>query len=447
MMKVQKVDIGLAKEPTGNRAGASGSRPTGNKPMEKRSSSGWRVVAVLFVVLFFIFGAGYLTTGVFFPPLIKEFRWSRTRVSLLASILSAAQGLGGPVAGLLLDRVPARFVMAVGAALAGCAMILAGCAHSLGPLLIAYLMLGVGLSASTLIPGSLVVASWFVEGRGLAMGIAMAGTTVGAMTMTNVASYLVSDFGWRAGYLVLGVPMLAVIVPLILFGVPSAPRSKDVSGADAATGPSSTETSGLDMKDAIRSRSFRMLMLLQFCFGMVAGAVVFHLVVYLIGLGYPAATAALILSAMFGLNALGKLSMGLIADRLTPRVACTINYLITGLGLLFLTEARHPGAVAVFVLTFGPTFAASLVLIPMITVNSLGMRCYGSVTGWLSLASTLAVAIGPLVAGRSFDVFRSYTPALLLFAAVCVIASASAFSCLPLEVELARAQAYRLRAT
>lgn len=410
--------------------------------MFKREPSRWWVVAVLFVELFFIFGAGYLTTGVFFPPLVKEFGWSRTRVSLLASVFSLMQGLIAPLVGWLLDRLQARLVMTAGAFLAGCGMVIAGDANSFGVLLVAYSVLGIGLSASTLIPASLVIARRFSTERGLAMGIAMAGTTVGAMTMTMVASYLISAAGWRTAYLVMGAPILALIAPMIFFGVRNASGSRPSVSNPV---PSGDLPDGLEMTDAIRARSFWALICIEFCFSLVAGGVVFHLVIYLIGIGFKADAAAGILSVMFGFNALGKFTMGWVADRVSGRVALTAGYLAAAVGLLLLIEAGHYGALVLFILTFGPTFAAELVLVPMITVDSLGMRRYGSISGWLGLSATIGVAIGPLVSGRSFDLFKSYTPAFMFYVVVCLIGSASAYSCLPLKVEAARARARRTR--
>lgn len=413
--------------------------------MSRTEPSRWSIVAVLFVGLFFIFGAGYLTTGVFFPPLIKEFGWSRTRVSLLASVFSIMQGVIAPLIGWLLDRLQARFVMTTGAILAGCGMVLAGNAHSFGILLLAYSVLGIGLSASTLIPSSLVIARWFKTERGLAMGIAMAGTTVGAMTMTVVASYLISVIGWRGAYLAMGAPILALIAPLILFGVRNHAEESPAASAAGSIGLDDA-SDGLEMADAVRSRSFWALISIEFCFSLVAGGIVFHLVIYLIGIGFTAEVAAAILSAMFGLNALGKFAMGWVADRITGRIALVIGYLFAAGGLLFLIEARYYGAVVVFILTFGPTFAAELVLVPMITVDSLGIRRYGSISGWLGLAATIGVALGPLISGRVFDTWNTYTPAFLFFVVICLVGSASAYSCLPLNVEQSRARARRERA-
>jgi MFS family permease len=75
----------------------------------------------------------------------------------------------------------------------------------------AYLLLGIGISTATVLPAALVIANWFEARRGLAMGIALSGTTVGGMVMTLVASGVIQGWGWRAAYIALGAPMILVV--------------------------------------------------------------------------------------------------------------------------------------------------------------------------------------------------------------------------------------------
>ena len=62
----------------------------------------------------------------------------------------------------------------------------------------------------------IIIASWFQARRGLAMGIAFAGSTLGGVVMAVVANYAVAAGGWRVGYVTIGLPILVVVVPLIV---------------------------------------------------------------------------------------------------------------------------------------------------------------------------------------------------------------------------------------
>jgi len=174
--------------------------------MTQQERRGWVIVASLFAVLLLIAGSGANTFGIFLPALLKAFpHWSRARVALLPSALFFSWGVSVIPVGWLLDRVEARILMIFGALAAGGAFLIASRSNSFSPMIAAYLLLGLGISAGTLAPAAFVLANWFEARRGLAMGIMMSGTTAGGMAMTLVANHVIADSGWRAAYVVLGI--------------------------------------------------------------------------------------------------------------------------------------------------------------------------------------------------------------------------------------------------
>src|SRR5579885_2396498 len=182
--------------------------------MTSRERRGWTIVASLFAELMLVFGAGFFTSGIFFIPQIKEFGWSRARLASVTGALQATLGLSTPIFGWILDRVEARWLMAGGVAMVGLGFIGASRIHSFAPLFLCYVAVGVGLGASSLLPSSLVVANWFQERRGIAMGIAMAVTSAGGSLMTLAAHCAIGHGGWRFGYLFLAAPMFLIAIPI-----------------------------------------------------------------------------------------------------------------------------------------------------------------------------------------------------------------------------------------
>src|SRR5580658_6502316 len=147
--------------------------------MTQRERQGWLIVASLWVTLFIIFGGGYLTAGVFFTPLLKQFGWGRAQLSTLQGSLAISAGFSAPLVGWLLDKIEARLVMVFGALCAAGAYLWASQVHSFSPMLGAYLLLGVGIGAATLLPAALVISNWFGSNRGLALGLTLSGTALG----------------------------------------------------------------------------------------------------------------------------------------------------------------------------------------------------------------------------------------------------------------------------
>jgi MFS family permease len=406
--------------------------------MTQRERRGWFIVAALFLTLVLVFGGGYDTVPVFLPALLRGFpNWSRAEVSLLPSVLALSAGISVLPVGWLVDRVEARIVIIIGALLAGGSFLLASVSHSLATMMSAYLILGIGISAGTVLPASLVLANWFTARRGLAMGIALSGSTVGGSLMTLVAGHVFQITGWRVAYVILGLPMILVVVPLVALVVRSRPPG--VAAMTVAEGAELLE--GFETAEAIRTRSFWMIVLANFCFAITATGSAIHMVAYLEGIGYKTAAAALAMSLIFAFAAVGKVVMGLVADRLTARIALVLCFVIQAAGLSIVFAAAQLELLVIFVVVYGLMIAAPLMLLPLLTAESLGIKRYGLLAGLGGLAQTFGAMLGPIVAGHIFDVSRSYTTAFELCIVVMIVGAMVSYSCRPYASERARLMA------
>jgi len=392
-------------------------------PQERR---GWLIVASLFLVLLLVFGGGYNTVPVFLPALLKAFpSWSHQRVSILASALAASAGLSILPVGWLVDRIEARIVMVAGAIAAGAAFLIASQANALGPLIGAYVLLGFGIAAGTVLPASLVIANWFSERRGTAMGLANAGSTTGGMVMTLAAGFLIRHWSWRVAYLTIGLPMIVIAAPLIALTV----RSRPPGIVKRTLAQSAEMLPGYEVGAAVGTRSFWMIALANFCFAFAATGTAIHMVTHLEHVGYSAADAALAMSFIFGFAAIGKVVMGLIADRLSARRALAIDFVIQAVGIVLVFAIQFAVAAPIFVAVYGLTVAAPLMLLPLLTAESLGLKHFGFICGLTGLAQTFGATIGPLVSGRIFDVTNSYTAAFELCIVINLLGALATFAC------------------
>ena len=405
--------------------------------MTQQERQGWKIVASLFLTLFLVWGGGINTGAVFFPALLKHFGWSRAYLSTLGSAGAIAAGLVGPLVGWLLDRFEARRVMVAGTAATAIAFMAASRVNSYFPLLLANLVIAIGVTAATVIPCSLIVSNWFGARRGLALGVTFAGTSIGGMAMTIVSSYAIASGGWRTGYVTLAIPMIVVVIPILLLAVRSRPPDANPA-THLSTAHPSTILPGLELAEAMRTRSFWLISAAQFLFACSIAGVGLHLIAYLIGVGYAANFAAGVLSAIFFLTSIGKLAMGLFADRVSARVALTVNFAFSMLGMAMLLGAARVAPLLGFIVFYGLTVGAPLVLMPMVMAESLGIRRLGSVMGITGMFATAGAAIGPVLAGRIFDVSGSYSAAFSVFVAMWLLATASIFACQRLSAAQSR---------
>jgi MFS family permease len=367
---------------------------------------------------------------VFILPLVKQFGWTRFQVSMLNMALAIALGASCPLVGWLVDRTQAPFWMIFGSAVTGVALLLASIGNSFGALFGAYLMIGTGIAFSTTVPCTYVITNWFDDHRGLALGIFVSASSFFGMPMIMLSNHIIMVSGWRHAYLILAIPVFLAI-PVILLLIRSRPPQKAVDGASRQR--TRIDLPGYEVGEALSSSVFWRIAFGFFAFNFIAGGFVIHLVPYLIGIGYTPTHAALVLTLIYGLGTTGKLSISPMADRFGARRTLAADFLALGAGLLFFVGARSVVMLCGFLLLSGLTCGAPMALLPMIQAESLGLRRYGSLNGVLSIAFTLGLAAGPLVAGKVFDVTHSYSSAIALFAVLGLVAAALVVKCPPLS--------------
>src|SRR6266850_7090628 len=296
-------------------------------PTSSRSHRGalrpWVVVGTVWVTLAIASGL-YFSFPVFFVALLDEFGWSRGATAAAFSISSVAQGLLSPVVGILVDRLGPRRIMLGGAGLLGVACVLASRIGSLWSL---YLVVGVlaatGLCAVSWVPSGTLIARWFTERRGSMLGLAFSGMGAGVLVMGPLAQWLITGYGWRAAYVVLGVGTLVVLVPLVWLGVREAPVV--VESARGEPEPAVVPARRA-VGDALRKGAFWALFFAYLCTPLAVFSVVTHSVAFAVDHGFP----RLFVAGIFGLTGLlsvvGRIAFGVAADRIGRELSATISY-------------------------------------------------------------------------------------------------------------------------
>jgi len=391
--------------------------------MKRSDRKAWIIAAGLFVSLFFLWGGGYNTSPVFLGALLKAFGWSHSQVSWMPAVLVLAVGITGPIAGWLLDRIDVRIVMGSGAALTGASFIAASRATTFTEMLIAYVLIGIGLGASAWLPASVVIANWFGEHRGTALGLATAGMESGGMVLAFTAGYIISQYGWRAAYFALSIPALVLVLPFLAIVVRGRPEETEQK-ADESSEP----LQGLEVAEAIRSRAVWMLFVAQLLWGLSAGAVI-HFVAYLTGIGYTLRFATAAYGALAGLAALGKPTMGVLGDRIGGKNALGIALLLVAMSHILVLGAEHAWLVVVYLLVAGIAIASPVALVPLVLTELVGLKRFGTIYGGVQLSATLGLFGGPLIAGRLYDLTHTYSASFELAALIAVAGAAASFLC------------------
>jgi MFS family permease len=383
------------------------------------------VATALFLMLVLSYSSAYLTMGIFFTPLIRNFGYSHARVSALSTVAFLATALVSWPAGWLLERIDSRLLISAGAVVIAAGFLTASQATHFGPLIVAYAILGAGVGLGTIIPAAVVVTNWFNKARGKAMAFVMCGTTFGGAVTAQLANYLVNRGGLHFAYLGMIVPVL-LSVPIVLLVVRTRPNSVTTQARqDAAY---STSVPGYEVSEALLSRSFWMVILVSICYGFVAAAVTLHLAPFIIKLGYSADIAATALSAFQVVAGTSKLSLGALADRSGAKICIAVALLCGAVGAMSLVASRNPSLVIIGILGMGMSLAP-VSLIPLLLADSVGLRRFATLQGIQTLILFLAVAAGPFVHGWLFDLSGSYVTSFHILAVVALVGALLTLTC------------------
>jgi MFS family permease len=241
------------------------------------------------------------------------------------------------------------------------------------------------------------------------------GTSIGGMIMNPVNTLLVQTFGWRKSYIILGITMSIVAIPLILLLIRTRPSEMNltpdgVEPTDEKTKPLTGQTLG----QAVRTPAFWFIAANMFLINFMANSIGQHAIPYLTDIGHSEMTAGIAFGAAMGCMAMGALSFGFGADRWGARQAFVFSCIMTAAGLGALMFAKNYWLLAMFVFLFGFPQGGPLPLTPLVTADCHGLANLGAIYGAQTLFSIFGAAIGPIVIGRMYDVSHSYQGALVL---------------------------------
>ena len=395
---------------------------------------GWYVVAASFVILFLNAGAR-LMIGVLVKPMIADFGWSRSAVSLAVFVNMAVFSVAIIVAGRLYDRYGPKRIILVSSLLFAGGLMLMAVMTSLWQFVLFYgVISAAGLGGTTSPIFGAIVSRWFERRRGSAISLAMSGTSLGQFALVPLFTAFLLDEGWRSTMLWVGVLCLVVNVVLVFWVLRGDPRElgKEPYGhAEVAAGatPAVTgapvaapEPRSLGLREAMRTGSFWLFTVAMFVCGAGDFLLTTHLVPMATDHGVPTSTAVAML-AWFGLMSLGGILLaGPASDLIGDRVPIALAF---GLRVvLFLVIVRYQNAAAFWVLSlgFGFTFLITAPLTTTLMGRMYGFANIGLLGGFITTIHHLGGGLWAYLGGAVYDATGSYTVAMAISAAASAVA-------------------------
>jgi MFS family permease len=334
-------------------------------------------------------------------PIALDTGWSTTGISTAMTIAFAAMAVGSMGWGALSDRIGPRKVVLAGALLLGAGLALASGATSLGAFQLCFGAV-VGLSAAAIFaPLMACVTGWFDTRRSLAVSLVSAGMGMAPMTMSPLVAWLVQAHSWRTSLQIVAAIVVGVMVPTALL----VHRPPALAQA-AAGGPA--EAPGMTTGQALRSAPFLILVLTSLLTCATHSGPIFHTVSYAVTCGIPlmAAVSIYSLEGLAGMG--GRLVFGMLGDRFGAARTLVVALLAQAVVVLGYLQARELGSFYTVAGLFGFTYAGVMPLFAVIARENFPLRMMGMVIGGTAMASSVGMALGPVLGGLIYDSFSSY---------------------------------------
>jgi MFS family permease len=382
---------------------------------------GWRIVAAAFLVLFTAYGAQY-SFGVFFAALLDEFQWSRAGLAGVFSLYAFAYCVFGFPAGRLTDRWGPRVVVTAGGLFLGLALTSMAAVTQLWQPYVLYggvAALGMG---TAYVPCNSTVVKWFARRRGLAVGIASSGGSVGTFTFPPLAQWLVGAIGWRAAYVVFGITVLVTLASVgrVMRRDPESLGLHPDGELSAAGGM----VPGVPLAAAIRTSAFWLIVAAFTATWLPVFIPLVHLVSLARDLGHGAAAGAWLVSALGAGAVVGRMIMGPVSDRIGRKPTLLITMGMQALAFGGFAVAGSVGGLLATAVLFGYSYGAISTLFPAIVGDFFGRAAAGSIVGFVFMLAGSMGAWGPLFAGAVYDGTGSYVLAFQVAAAANLVAAA-----------------------
>ncbi len=359
---------------------------------------------------------------VFDESLLTEFGWSVGQLKVRDSINFFGAAILVFFAGWMLDKAGFKPLLLLGLGLLTAVYLTYPYVSSLPGIYALHGVLAMVIACSGNMVALITAATWMPKRRGLAVGIAIAGTSVGGMIIPPLAASLNQELGWRGAmqWMAIYPAVVFVLIALLL-------RPRKMAARDD---PSLLE--GLSFAQAVRTRQFFLVAIAGICTFYAILALYSHLYLYLRSLSFEPVTAALGLSLLSALGLTGKLLAGWASDLINPYhlIRGCMALMLLGLAIIVFV----PSGIWLGLGVTGLGWGSLHTLYNYLLLDLFGMRAAGRINGCISAAESLGGALGIAISGFAFDAAGDYSLAFGIMLLVMTVGTASTLRLRPVVV-------------
>ncbi len=396
---------------------------------------GWWTVLAAGIVSSLEYGFFLYGFSNYFQPLNQEFGWSRAQISTAYSFGRGEGGIEGLFGGYFIDKYGPRVVCLIGTLIAGIGLVLLYFINSYWQFV---LLWGISASMGTSIGGfeslEAAIANWFVKKRGLAIGVERSLFAFLAAAVVPFMAFLIFLFEWRMAFLLAGLMVLVIGLPLTWFFVkPKRPEYYGLLPDGAVDESIKTEKvevtleagvkyagsvgeTEFTIRQLIKTKAFWLLSSSWIFYGLTWSIVQLHQIPYLSDMGVDPIAAAEVLGLMVFISAPGRFIGGILADKFSTdklKYLLIIPSAVQLLAMLIFMRATNLTMVYLFAIMFGFMMGIRYALTPLIRARFFGRKSFATTQGIMGLMNLPATIVFPIYVGWIYDVTGSYTTVLI----------------------------------
>ncbi len=383
---------------------------------------GWIMLAVGFLGLLATGPGQSYNIAVFVNPLIEELNLSRTAISSAYSLGTMIAALGLSYIGRMIDRFGPRLMIVVLALCLGAVCMLFPFVSGIIALSVAFTAVRFFGQGALTLGSTNLVSQWFSRRRGMALSITSLGFAVGNAFYPPLTQMLIARIGWQMCWVLQGVFVLALIIPIAGILVVNKPEDMGLlPDGDPKPSPGeenqASDVNGLEdgftVSEALRTVTFWVLAVGTAIPAMLITGMIFHQISYFQEQGLDAQSAANIFPILSVSMVIFMVIYGQLLDRFKTSTVVSAGILMNAVALWLLYIADTMLLAGVYAVAMGATQAAAMTNASYIWPRFFGRKHLSGIQGTAFTVCIVGASVGPLPFGIAYDVFGGYHEAVL----------------------------------
>lgn len=365
--------------------------------------------------------------SVFIEHFISELEISRSTVSTLYLIGTLIGSATLTYVGRLIDRYGPRLIMTITMGLLGLTCFLMSQVNGIIMLGIGFMLLRMLGQGSLSLVSSNSINQWWIRRRGIILGLSgVASALFGMGAGPNLLNWMIAQFGWRTSYIILGLILIVIAMPLAYAFLRRRPEDFDLlpDGDIAQTLPGSGETTKVasslgpvseenwTFAEAIRTPIYWVFMAGISSISMLGTGLTFHIVSIFEDNDLTADMAAQIFFPLAITMAAVNLISGYLVEKVRLRDMAAAALVLQAAALWIVPYLNITGVSIVFAMMLGTLFGMQRTVSSVAWAKYFGRLHLGQISGLFSTVTAGASALGPVLMGVAHDQFGNYESVL-----------------------------------